>query len=57
MNNNKGGLIAIHCGTVKFCPGNKWHVYELEKAKIARMNLSPNEYEKRIRELARKLEI
>lgn len=36
---------------------NNWHVYELEKQKIIAKNLSPDEYERAIRELADRLKI
>lgn len=37
---------------VRYC---KWAVYEREKAKLA--NLPPSEYEKRLKELIRRLKI
>lgn len=35
----------------------KAQLYEAEKARLQKQNLSPEEYEKRIREIARKLKI
>lgn len=35
----------------------KWKIYEQEKAKIAKENLTPEEYTRRIVELCNKLEI
>lgn len=35
----------------------KWKIYEEEKAEIAKENLTPEEYTKRIVELCKKLEI
>lgn len=35
----------------------RWKMYEQEKVKIARENLTPEEYTKRIVELCNKLEI
>ena len=36
---------------------NKWLVYKYEKARIQRRNLSPDQYEKAITELAKRLGI
>lgn len=36
---------------------NKLKLYEIEKRKLQQMNLTPKEYEKRIKELAKKLGI
>lgn len=36
---------------------NTWIIYEKEKKKLKRMNLSAEEYEKRIKELADKIGI
>jgi len=36
---------------------NKWKIYEHEKTKISKENLSPEEYTRRIVELCNKLEI
>lgn len=36
---------------------NKLKLYEQEKRKLQQLNLTPEEYEKRIRELAKKLRI
>lgn len=36
---------------------NKWLIYEREKEKIAREAKTPQEYERRIRELAKELGI
>jgi len=36
-------------------PGNKWKLYEAEKARIRKLKLSPEEYERRVRELAKRL--
>lgn len=36
---------------------NKWIIYESEKAKLNSMNLDPKEYEKRLREILRRLKI
>jgi predicted metal-binding transcription factor (methanogenesis marker protein 9) len=36
---------------------DKYIAYEEEKAKLEKLNLSPEEYERTIRELARKLKL
>lgn len=35
----------------------RWRQYEKEKAKLKEQNLPPQEYERRLRELAKKLRI
>lgn len=37
--------------------GNKWLIYETEKAKIDRKNLSTDEYESEIKKLCERLKI
>lgn len=36
---------------------NKYAEYERRKARLRQLNLTPREYEKRLREIARKLKI
>jgi hypothetical protein len=36
---------------------NKWIIYEAEKKKLQAMDLTPEEYEKAVRELCEKLRI
>ena len=36
---------------------NNWNTYEHEKRKLQALNLPPHEYEKAIRELARRLRV
>jgi len=38
-------------------PTQKWQQFEQEKEKLRRANLSPEEFTRRIRELAKKLKI
>lgn len=36
---------------------NKYAIYEQEKYKLSQMNLSPDEYERRVRDLAKRLKV
>ena len=51
------GLLHLEAIMSKPVLPAKWHAYEAEKAKLHRLNLSPKEYQKRIRVIAKRLGI
>lgn len=46
-----------HCADNQGGPCSKWELYEVEKKRLRQMDLTPQEYEDRIKTIAKKLRI